>query len=150
MRCRFALLFFALFAFTGCGEAVKERDVVSPGLDAGAIIAGPTTEGHVYAEYGPGADRFPPPRVLFFSSDDPFSATIDTALQQIYGSGGVTASTFRAEFDTATGARLKYRVLVPGSIVIVTESGSTVEVHPSPENLRQLLLPTPLPSPSLT
>ena len=150
MRRTFAFVGLTLFVLTGCGEVFQKDHVLSSGLDGGAIIVGPTTEGHVYAEYGPGADRFPPPRVLFFVGDDPFSQEIDSTLQQIYGSGGVTASTFRAEFDTATGTRLKYRVLVPGSIVIVTESGSTIEVHPSSGYLRQLLLPASPPSPSVT
>ncbi|MEQ1849263.1 MAG: hypothetical protein ABL890_01595 [Candidatus Peribacteraceae bacterium] len=148
---RFALaLGVSAFILTSCGTAPRsDREIVRDrGLDAGSIIVGPTTEGHVYAEFGPGADRFPPPRVLFFSGKDPFSDDIQQALLQIYGSGGVTASTFRINFATGTGSRLQYRVLLPGSVVVITHSGATTPlVHPSSDDLRRILLP---PIPSLT
>jgi hypothetical protein len=144
-----SLLLLGVLVLAACGAAPVRNDArPERGLDAGAIIVGPTNEGHVYAQFGAGADRFPPPRLLFFAGIDPFSQDIDASLRLLYGSGGVTASTFRVDFATATGTRLQYRVLLPGSIVIIHTSGSTVPIlHPTLQDLKQILLPR---SPSLT
>lgn len=144
---RFFLIFSIVLVLGACGTATQRERVIERGLDAGAIIEGPTAKGHVYAEYGPGADRFPPPRLLFFASSDPFSADIDEALRSLYENPEITASTFRVPFGHATGAQLQYKVLLPGSIVVITTSGAELPLlHPSVEVLRSLLLP---PTPEL-
>jgi len=132
-----------LVTLSACGKSVSSVPrIPERGLDAGAIIVGPTAEGHVYATYGIGADRFPPPRLLFFAGNDIFSRDIDATLRSIYGSGGVVASTFRLEFGSATGARLQYGVLVPSSLVVITASGAEKPIlYPTEEHLHILLYP---------
>lgn len=128
--------------FTACGEApMKPEEPLRSGLGATAIIIGPTPEGHVYAAYGAGADRFPPPRLLFFASDDAFSVATDALIRTLYTGTGVIASTFRLEFKESQGARLTYKVLVPDSIVVVTASGSEPAlIHPTSDQIRSLIL----------
>lgn len=139
-----ALLVFPLF-LTACGAAPeKPSKPIERGLSAGAIIVGPTAEGHVYAHYEEAADRFPPPRLLFFGGNDAFSKATDELLQSLYSGTGVNASTFHFDFGTSKGARLTYKVLVPDSIVLVTASGAQPAlIHPSAETVRSLVHSSP-------
>jgi hypothetical protein len=140
-----ALLFPILFSACGQPESpLPEEKPMRPGFSAGAIIVGPTAEGHVYAHYEDAADRFPPPRLLFFGSSDSFSKATDALLRSLYSGTGVTVSTFHFDFDSSPGPRLTYKVLVPDSIIVVTSTGAASPlVHPTPADIRRLILSSP-------
>lgn len=79
--------------------------------------------------------------LLFFASDDPFSAASEAYLHKVYGSGAAKVSAYRLEFGSSTGARLTHGVLVPNTFVLLDASGQrvTAVIHPSQEELSILL-----------
>lgn len=80
--------------------------------------------------------------ILFFAgTGDRFSVANDHLLQSLYESGSVSVSTYRVDFGSATGARLKYGVIVEDTFILLDASGERVGAytHPSPDEVRILV-----------
>ncbi len=80
--------------------------------------------------------------ILFFAGTaDRFSVANDHLLQSLYESGAVSVSTYRVDFGSATGARLKYGVIVEDTFILLDASGERVGAytHPSPDEVRILV-----------
>ena len=94
-----------------------------------------------YAPYTPGVLARGGAALLFFASEDPFSAASDAFLRSVYPSSGATIPTYRVAFSTSTGARLTYGVLIPNTFVLIDGGGqrTAAVIHPSEEELRILL-----------
>lgn len=80
--------------------------------------------------------------LLFFAKEhDPFSRKNEALVRQFYGSGAAKLSTFRIDFSSATGARLKYGVLVEDTFVLLGQNGERITsiLHPTTQELQSLL-----------
>ncbi len=136
MRRLFAAIGFTLL-LTGCGAVTPAE----PAEEAPV----PETAVHTKPRYIPYAPRELDSRrgaILFFaSSGDRFSVNNDHLLQSLYESGSVSVSTYRVDFGSATGARLKYGVIVEDTFILLDASGERVGAytHPSPDEVRILV-----------
>jgi hypothetical protein len=80
--------------------------------------------------------------VLFFvSADDPFSLDHHTFITDLYHSGLLSVPVYRVDFETATGTKLAFGVVVSDTFVLLDETGQRTEsvIHPSDTELRSLL-----------
>lgn len=79
--------------------------------------------------------------LFFFKPADPFSLQSERVIQSVYGTGAAVVTTYRVDYPTATGARLKYGVLIEDSFVLLDTAGERVAtfIHPSPEEIRIIL-----------
>ncbi len=141
MKTCVALLGFALL-LSACGEPSGTVDSVPVHSQASVASSNPNQGGVIYAQYsdrliGRGKSSV----LFFFKASDPFSLRSERAIQSMYGSGSAVVSTYRLEYPTATGARIKYGVLVEDTLVLLDASGQRVAsfVHPSAEEIRIIL-----------
>ena len=79
--------------------------------------------------------------LFFYRETDPFSVRSDAVIRSVYGTGGAVVSTYRLDFSTSTGARLKYGVLVEDTFVLLDAQGERVAgfIHPTDEEVRIIL-----------
>ncbi len=83
--------------------------------------------------------------VLFFAAEsDPFSKIHDTYIREVVASGSLRIPTYRIEYGSSTGTRLKFGVIVPDTFVLLDGSGNRVSsvIHPTEKELRSLLILT--------
>lgn len=79
--------------------------------------------------------------LFFFKPSDPFSVRSEAVIQSVYGTGAAVVTTYRLHYPTATGARLKYGVLVEDTFVLLDAQGQRVSnfIHPTPDEIRIIL-----------
>jgi len=109
-----------------------------------ALVPAETTNAirPTYTEYSPRSLNFSHGAILFFATtDDPFSVSHDQLLQRLYASGSVSVPTYRVDFGSATGARLRYGVVIEDTFILLDASGERVGAytHPSPEDIAILV-----------
>lgn len=137
MRVSIVLLSLVLVACGGSGVTVAD----APASGSGAVA----TQQKQREKYLPYTERGVNLRgggILFFAKDgDPFSAAHDKILQALYESGSVSVTTYRVDYGSSTGARLRYGVVVEDTFVLLGPSGERVAslVHPSEEDISILV-----------
>lgn len=139
-----AAAFLLLLALSGCGTpAPTPEPAPSPAQ---------TETRPRYLPYSPRMVDSRRGAMLFFVKDsDPYSVEHDHLLESLYESGSVSVSTYRVDFGSATGARLKYGVIVEDTFILLDASGERVGAftHPSTADIHVLVqgrVPAP-PSP---
>lgn len=98
--------------------------------------------GPAYTDYSPRSLDSRNGAILFFAkTDDPFSVSHDQLLQSLYSSGSVAVPTYRIDFGSATGARLRYGVVIEDTFILLDASGERIGAytHPSPEDIAILV-----------
>lgn len=96
----------------------------------------------VYAEYTQRGIDIRHGAILFFAKPgDVFSEANDKLLRSLYDAGDVTVSTYRLDFSSATGSRLRYGVIVEDTFVLLDATGERVNafIHPTPDEVRILV-----------
>lgn len=132
-----------LLLLAACGETPQAVDpVVPPASSSEEAVVNLNKGGVVYREYsdkliGRGKSSV----LFFFKADDPFSIRSDAAIRNVYGTGGAVVTTYRLDFPSSTGARLKYGVLVEDTFVLLDAQGERVAsfIHPTDEEIRIIL-----------
>lgn len=95
-----------------------------------------------YASYEPRILQLRQPMVLFFSkATDPFSLQHDMMLQSLAAAHTLRIAAYRVDFDSGTGARLAFGVVVPDTFVFLDARGqrTSLLIHPTPDEVRALL-----------
>lgn len=98
--------------------------------------------GVVYREYAEKLVGRGKSSVLFFAKEgDPFSVRSDAAIRAVYGTGAAVVTTYRLDYPTSTGARIKYGVVVEDTFVLLDAQGQRVTslIHPTVEEIRIIL-----------
>jgi hypothetical protein len=134
--------FFLLCLLALCSCSTPKESVVDTLQESTSDTSHATVSSSpVYAPYeedidiGTGA-------LLFFAKDgDSFAAKHDTLLQSLYASGSGVVSTYRIDFASATGARLRYGVVVSDTFVLLNASGVPIGrfINPTEEKIVALI-----------
>lgn len=133
-----AMTFF--IAACGSGESVLHSSVLP--TSTGTVATNLNRGGVVFAQYSDKLIGRGKNSVLFFAHpSDPFSVKNDAIIRSVYGTGAAIVSTYRLDFPTATGARLKYGVLTADTFVLLDASGVRIAtfIHPSADEIRIIL-----------
>ncbi len=96
----------------------------------------------LYASYEPRVLRLRKPIVLFFAkASDLFSLQHDMQIQSLAAAHTLRLSVYLVDFDTGTGARLAFGVVVPDTFVLLDAQGqrTSLLIHPTPHELHALL-----------
>lgn len=143
------LLVLSAALLAGCGSGTDAvRNTSAPLAASGAVRSVPKIT-YSYLEYSDRGVDTKRGAILFFAKDgDPFSVRSDHALHTLYESGSVSVNTYRVDFPSSTGARLKYGVIVENTFVLLDASGQRVAafIHPTEDDIAVLVrgrLPSP-------
>lgn len=123
-----------LLLFSACGGAAPAEEVPAKAEVPSSVP--------VYAEYSSrGVDTRHGAILFFAKQSDPFSAASDAALRSLYDAKTALVSTYRVDFPTSTGARLRYGVIVEDTFVLLDATGERVNafVHPTADDLKILV-----------
>jgi hypothetical protein len=137
---RFVILLLCFVILSSCGTPSE------PLLDTAQELGTENTlrvDGlaPVYAPYSDDID-LQQGAILFFAKDgDPFSLKHDAHLQALYAAGSGSVSTYRVDFSTATGARIRYGVIVEDTFVVLDRSGDRIAsyLHPTGDDIAALI-----------
>lgn len=134
------LLSVVVFAACGAPPAPTNTDV-SP-EPTSSVPVNLNKGGVEYREYSDKLVGRGKSSVLFFAKEgDPFSIRSDAAIRAIYGTGAAVVTTYRLDYPTSTGARIKYGVVVEDTFVLLDAQGQRVTslIHPTVEEIRIIL-----------
>lgn len=136
-----AALLPLLLAACGGPDPLPET-TTAPASTSGTVAVNLNKGGVIYTEYsdrliGRGKSSV----LFFFRSTDPFSIRNDAVIRAVYGTGAAVVSTYRVDYATSTGARLKYGVLIEDTFVLLDAQGQRVAsfIHPTDEEIRIIL-----------
>lgn len=126
-----------------CGPVGPVDTDTVPATESGTVASVNLNKGGVtYTEYsdriiGRGKSSV----LFFFRPTDPFSVRNDAVIRAVYGTGAAVVSTYRVDYPTSTGARLKYGVLIEDTFVLLDAQGQRVAsfIHPTDEEIRIIL-----------
>ena len=122
----------------GLPPGAEKQSLLRPAFDQEpALSAGEPVI--TYASYEPRVLRLKQPMVLFFSkSTDLFSLQHDTLIQSLAAAQALRIATYRVDFDSGTGARLAFGVVVPDTFVRLDAQGqrTSLMIHPTAEAFR--------------
>lgn len=113
-----------------------------PATNTGTVAVNLNKGGVTYTEYSDRViGRGKSSVLFFFRPTDPFSVRNDAVIRAVYGTGAAVVSTYRVDYPTSTGARLKYGVLIEDTFVLLDAQGQRVAsfIHPTDEEIRIIL-----------
>lgn len=126
-----------------CGPVGPVETPVVPATESGTVASVNLNKGGVtYTEYSDRViGRGKSSVLFFFRPTDPFSVRNDAVIRAVYGTGAAVVSTYRVDYPTSTGARLKYGVLIEDTFVLLDAQGQRVAsfIHPTDEEIRIIL-----------
>lgn len=140
MKKAFLAVFLPLL-LTACGGPDPVTETV-PVVNTGAVVVNLNKGGVTYTEYSDRViGRGKSSVLFFFRPTDPFSVRNDAIIRAVYGTGAAVVSTYRVDYPTSTGARLKYGVLIEDTFVLLDAQGQRVAsfIHPTDEEIRIIL-----------
>ncbi len=134
----------SLLILSACGNsaAVSVDSNPSAADEGTGVMENLNKGGVIYTEYSDRLVGHGKSSVLFFfKASDPFSVRNDAIIKNVYATGAAVVTTYRVDFPTATGARLKYGVLVEDTLVLLDAAGEPVAsfIHPSRDEIHIIL-----------
>ncbi len=141
MKKAFLAAFLPLL-LTACGSAPQVPDTATPTSSSGTVVQNLNKGGVTYTDYSDRSiGRGKSSVLFFFRATDPFSVRNDAIIRSVYGTGAAVVSTYRVDYPTSTGARLKYGVLIEDTFVLLDAQGQRVAsfIHPTDDEIRIIL-----------
>lgn len=132
---------FLLLLLTACGSTPQAPDT-TPATSSGTVVQNLNKGGVTYTDYSDRSiGRGKSSVLFFFRATDPFSVRNDAIIRSVYGTGAAVVSTYRVDYPTSTGARIKYGVLIEDTFVLLDAQGQRVAsfIHPTEEEIRIIL-----------
>jgi hypothetical protein len=140
---RLFVITFLTFGLVACGSSTPIAENPTPSEEVASSVSPNLNKGGVtYSDYAERTiGRGKSVVLFFFKPSDPFSEKNDGIIKAVYGTGAAVVSTYRLNYPTATGARLKYGVIVEDTFVLLDASGQRVAnfIHPTEDEIRIIL-----------